>query len=116
MRTPRSLLSSAGLLLAGATALAAQGRIVDEGTFLITRPGVAPQTESFRIRVDNGVIVATGQLNAGTHRVSSALTTDTLGTPVDYKLDVRDNGAPTMSINAVARSGRLTSRSQLPHG
>jgi hypothetical protein len=116
MPTTRWLLSSAALILSGATTLAAQSRIIDEGTFLVTRPGVPTQTESFRIRVDNGTILATGQVNAGAHRVTSALTTDTLGTPIDYRLDVRDNGAQTMSISAVARSGRLTARSQLPRG
>lgn len=116
MPTTRWLFSSAALLLSAATTLAAQGRIVDEGTLLVTRPGVPAQTESFRIRVDNGTILATGQVNAGPHRVTSALTTDTLGTPIDYKLDVRDNGSPTMSISAIARSGRLTARSQVPRG
>ncbi len=116
MPTTRRLLSSAALIVSGATSLAAQGRIVDEGTFLVTRPGAPAQTESFRIRIDNGTILATGQVNAGAHRVTSALTTDTLGTPIDYKLDVRDNGTQTMSILAVTRSGRLTARSQLPRG
>jgi hypothetical protein len=103
-------------LLLGAGSLSAQGRIVDEGTFIITRTGSPSETENFRIRVDNGVIMATGQLSAGTKRVNSALTTDSLGTPIDYRLDVRENGASTMSISAVGRSGRLTARSQLPHG
>lgn len=103
-------------LFLGSGALSAQGRIVDEGTFIITRAGAPAETENFRIRIDNGVILATGQLSAGTKRVNSALTTDSLGTPMDYKLDVRENGASTMSISAIGRSGRLTARSQLPRG
>jgi hypothetical protein len=104
-----------GLLL-GVSSLAAQGRIVDEGTFIITRAGAPSATESFRIRVDNGNVIATGQLNAGTKRVNSSLTTDSLGTPMDYRLDVRENGASTMSISAIGRAGRLTARARLPHG
>jgi hypothetical protein len=103
-------------LLFGVNALAAQGRVIDEGTFVITRQGQPAGTESFRIRMDNGVIMATGQLSAGAKRITSALTTDSLGTPMDYKLDVRENGASTMSISAIGRAGRLTARSQLPHG
>jgi len=90
-------------LLVGVGSLTAQARIIDEGTFIITRTGAPSETENFRIRVDNGVIMATGQLSAGTKRVNSALTTDSLGTPMDYRLDVRENGASTMSISAVGR-------------
>lgn len=104
------------VVLLGAGSLSAQGRIIDEGTFIITRTGSPSETESFRIRVDNGLILATGQVTAGTRRMTSVLTTDSLGTPVDYKLDVRENGEPTMTISAMGRSGRLTARSQLPHG
>jgi len=116
MQPIRSFIASAFLFLAGASALAAQGRIIDEGTFIITRRGAPAQTESFRIRSDNGQLLATGQLNAGTHRISSALTTDSIGTPIDYKLTVRDNGAETVNISAMNRAGRLTARSQVPRG
>jgi hypothetical protein len=118
MLSSRSLLlaqAGAGVLL-GVSSLTAQVRIIDEGTFIITRTGAPSETESFRIRVDNGVLTATGQLNAGPKRVSSALTTDSVGTPMDYRLDVRENGASTMSISAIGRAGRLTARAQLPHG
>jgi len=103
-------------LVISAASLTAQTRIVDEGTFVITRQGHPAETEAFRIRAENGMLIATGQLSAGSKRVSSVLTTDSLGTPIDYKLDVRENGASTMSISAIGRAGRLTARSQLPHG
>lgn len=103
-------------LLFGVSSLTAQGRIIDEGTFIITRAGAPSATESFRIRVDNGNVMATGQLIAGSKRVNSALTTDSLGTPMDYRVEVRENGASTMSVSAIGRAGRLTARSQLPHG
>ena len=114
MMTSRSLVA---LLLASSPALAiAQGRIVDEGTFVITQPGTAAKTESFRIRADNGVIYATGQVNAGTRRVMSALTTDSLGMPIEYKLDVRDNGVSAVKVEAMTRAGRLSVRSHLSGG
>jgi hypothetical protein len=97
----------------------AQGasRVIDEGAFIITKPGSPPQTESFRIsRGENGLIVATGRLSAGTHRVSSSLTADTLGTPVDYDLTVNDNRVQTMRVRATARSGRLSTMSSDQHG
>jgi hypothetical protein len=116
MQPTRRARRIASLLTLVASPLLAQGRIIDEGTFLISRPGVPAQTESFRIRLDNGLLYATGQLNAGARRINSALTTDTLGTPIDYKLEVRENGVSMMNVAAIARAGRLSSRSLLPHG
>lgn len=118
MPSSRSLsLMQVGLgLLLGASSLAAQGRIVDEGTFVITRTGAPQATESFRIRADNATVTATGQLIAGPKRITSVLTTDATGTPMDYRLEVRENGAPTMSISAIGRTGRLTARSTMSHG
>jgi hypothetical protein len=119
MKTSRSAMAAATVLCLGAGAVApaaAQSRVVDEGTFVISRSGMPAQTEAFRIRLDNGVLLATGQLNAGTRRINSALTTDSLGTPLEYRLDVRDNGASTLSVTAVTRAGRLSARSQLARG
>lgn len=118
MHPTRSVLQSAAVLTFGASALFGQaGRIIDEGTFNITRPGAPAATESFRIRqVDGDRILATGQLIAGSKRISSALTTDTLGTPLEYREEVRESGAPTMTISAIQRAGRLSARSQLARG
>lgn len=88
------------------------GRLIDEGTFMITAPGLPPQTENFRILRDaNGGIVATGQLVAGSERVISSLTTDTLGTPIDYDLTVHDRRVQTMHVHATTRGGRMSSMS-----
>jgi hypothetical protein len=106
-------------LAVSATPLLAQGggRIVDEGSFLIARAGAASETESFRItRMDDGQYRATGQLIAGTHRVTSTLVADSLGTPVTYTVNVRDKGEPTVTVSAVSHAGRLSARSQLQHG
>lgn len=118
-RTHHLLQSAFVLAVSSAPVLAqaGQGRIIDEGTFNITRPNTPPSTESFRIRaVDNGMILATGQLNAGARRITSALTTDSVGTPVEYRVEVRENGKPTMTVSAVARAGRLSARLQLAKG
>lgn len=88
------------------------GRLIDEGTFMITAPGVPAQTESFRILRDGtGGIVATGQLIAGSERIASSLTTDTLGTPIDYDLTVHDRRVQTMHLHATTRGGRMSSMS-----
>ena len=112
-----SLLVLLAATAAPAASAFAQVGLVDEGTFVITRPSGANQTESFRIvRLDNATLRATGQLTSGTTRTSSTLITDTLGTPIEYRLDVRENGALTASVAAVARSGRLSARTTFQHG
>jgi len=119
MPSTRSVLQSAAVLALSASSLLGQaaGRLIDEGTFNITRPGAPAATESFRIRSgDAGTIVATGQLIAGTHRINSVLTTDSLGTPIEYRVEVRENGTPTLTVLAAARAGRLSARSQLARG
>jgi hypothetical protein len=111
------VLGAAANAAGGAMPLAAQGRIVDEGSFIITKAGAPSETESFRIvRTDDGLYRATGQLVAGAQRVTSTLVADSLGNPVTYSVNVRDKGAATVTVSAVARAGRLTAHSQLQHG
>jgi len=95
----------------------AQGRIIDEGTFAVTRAGVV-HTENFRIvRIENGLVRATGQLVSPTQRISSSLTVDSLGTPVQYDVSVTDKGAKaTSKVSAVAGAGRLRATSNTPAG
>jgi hypothetical protein len=105
----------ASLIIASRSA--AQSTPVDEGTFVITRTGASPETESFRIlRLDGGMLRATGQLIDGGRRVTSMLTTDSLGTPLEYQVKVRENGVQTIGVAAMASAGRLSSRTQLQHG
>jgi hypothetical protein len=93
-------------------AAAVQGAIVDEGAFRISRGGgAATEVESFRIsRGDNGQLVATSQLNAGTRRLVTNLVADSIGTPITYTLTVVDNRARTAAVQAAAQSGRLATR------
>jgi hypothetical protein len=100
------------LVVAGAPSLA-QGRVIDEGVFVITRAGAAPATESFKIaRAEGDAILATGSLTMGTRRITSSLTTDSLGTPVKYDLSVYENGALTQHVGALAQGGRLSELSK----
>jgi hypothetical protein len=115
-------LRSAGLavaLLSSAIApslVVAQGRIIDEGAFSVTRAG-ASHTENFRIaRVENGMIKATAQVVNGTQRVTSVLTVDSLGTPLAYDVSVSDKGAKSVSVKAVAGGARLVAKTNDQHG
>ncbi|HEV8498117.1 MAG TPA: hypothetical protein VGQ56_14685, partial [Gemmatimonadaceae bacterium] len=100
------------LVLAGVPALA-QGRVIDDGIFSITKPGTPAATESFKIvRADGDAMLATGQLTAGSRRMTSALTTDSLGTPVKYDLSVYENGALVQHVGALAQGGRLSALSK----
>lgn len=123
MRRFRSLAAAPALLLAAsalhASTLQAQaaGRLVDEGTLLVTKTGAPSATENFRIlRLDGGVLLATGQLIAGTERVTSALRTDSLGTPLEYTLNVNDGRRNVLRVSALAHAGRLSSQSTDAHG
>ena len=90
-----------------------QGRVIDEGVFSISRAGAPAATESFKImRADGDAIVATGQLTGGTRKMTSSLTTDSLGTPVKYDLSVYENGALTQHVGALAQGGRLSELSK----
>jgi hypothetical protein len=113
---PAVSLGSLALLSLSASPIHAQGRIIDQGTFAITRAG-ASQTENFRIvRGDNGLIQAGATSVSGTHRVESMLTADSLGTPVKYRVTVRDKGAADDSVNAIGGGGRLTATASGRHG
>ena len=119
MRPRSALLSLAPFLaLLGATTVPEQGRIIDEGSFIVTKAGTAARTENFKIaRGENGLITATGQSQAGSERVTSSLTTDTLGTPVRYELMVKEGGTkPSLTVVAVARAGRLSASTSNPRG
>jgi hypothetical protein len=100
-----------------ATALAsplvaqAVGRPVDQGTFLVTRNGAPQATESFRIlRLDDGSLQATAQAVGGSRRAVSRLHTDSLGTPIEYRLTVKDGATTVVDVAAGARGGRLSAK------
>jgi hypothetical protein len=104
------------LTVAGAIPASAQGRIIDEGTFTVTRSG-ASYTENFRIaRIENGLIRATGQVVSPTQRLTSALTFDSLGTATKYDVSVTEKGVKTATVSAERGAARLTARSSDQRG
>lgn len=118
MRRFRSLAAAPALMFAASalhasTARAqAAGRLIDEGTLLITKTGGPPATENFKIlRLDGGILLATGQRTSGGERMTSALRTDSLGTPLEYTLNVNDGRRSVLRVSALAHAGRLSSQS-----
>ena len=101
-----------------AEAASAQGAIVDDGAFRISRGGgAATEVESFRIsRGENGQLEATGQLSAGARKVTTHLVTDSVGTPLTYRLTVQDKGEKPATVLALAQAGRLATRVSNPRG
>ena len=103
----------AALTLAGSSAgapLSAQGIILDQGAFRISRTGgPGNEVETFRIqRGDNGQLVATSERIADNGRITSRLIADTLGTPIHYSLRMVENHVQTTQVLAEAGSGRLS--------
>lgn len=93
------------------SASTAQGRVVDEGTFLVSRDGGPAATENFRITaIDNGQLQATGQVTAGTRRATSRFIADSLGTPIEFWLNIFDGPGrlPATEVHALVRGGRLS--------
>jgi hypothetical protein len=113
MRRLRSLAAALSILpvLAAPALSQSGGRAVDQGTFLVTRTGAAQTTESFRIiKLDDGSLQATAQSTGGSRRAVSRLHTDSVGTPIDYRLTVKDAGATIVDVSAAARGNRLSSK------
>lgn len=95
-------------LLSASTALA-QGQLIDEGAFTVTRPGGQTQTETFKIvRLDADMLQATGQILAGSQRITSRLRTDATGSPLDYARTVWDGRTKVAEVTAAVSPGRLS--------
>jgi hypothetical protein len=110
------LRSALSVLIAGSTSISfapsarAQTQVLDEGVFVVVKGGAPARTETFRIvRNLDRSITATCQLTSGTHHTTSQLSTDSVGTPIVYKLDIVDRGAKVTELRAAARGGRLSS-------
>lgn len=109
---PVICLCAAASLGIAATPAGAQGRVVDEGTFILSGGGTAG-TEHFRIvnGVEPGLLRATAQVSIGDQRLASSLTSDSLGTPSSYELTT-----PSLHVRAHARPGRLSALSSDAQG
>jgi hypothetical protein len=112
LRSVVPLVSGISIAAAASAPCRAQGRTIDEGAFVITVKGAPSRTESFKIvRVDNGLIQATGQLTSGDERISSSLIADSLGTPVSYLYLVKQRGATALTVRAVSDGRRISLKS-----
>jgi hypothetical protein len=112
-------LGCAGAMLVASTGALAQGRTVDDGTFVYTRDGAPVGREVFRItRSVPGLgeqYRATAQLSFGERRATLSLSTDSAGFPLVYDVVVRE-GTATTKMQARGRPGRFSVLEQTKHG
>lgn len=93
------------------------GRLVDEGTFTVTKPGAPSVAESFRItRSDNAGYQATAQASAGNRKITSRLIADTTGLPTDYGLIVLEGRDTLFKVRVAGSGGRLSATSSNRRG
>ena len=111
------LRSALAALTLGASPLAAQNWAVDEGTFVVAKAGGAGFTESFKIKRGPGsLITATGSLTVGTQLTTTSLTTDSVGTPIQYMLGVTKAGTQALRVRATATGPRRFTASSSASG
>ena len=100
-------LLTAALPMPGA---AAQGPPFDEGTFVVTRHGATVGKEAFRIVRSSGrgqLYTSTAQCAFGDRRISPALSADSTGVPLLYRVEVKNGGDVEERLQATGRPGRL---------
>jgi len=95
----------------------AGGRIIDEGTFTVTKPGAPSVSESFRIiRTENELLQATAQSSAGNRKITSRLIADKTGLPTDYGLVVLEGRDTLFRVRVAGTGGRLSATSSNRRG
>jgi hypothetical protein len=108
----------AAVFLAGSAGAqpAAQGLIIDQGSFTITIAGSTTISgrETFAIRRAPGGYQASGTVLFADRRLSPTLTTDPTGAPVSYALDVRSGPGRVERISVVRDRAFLTLRARVP--
>jgi hypothetical protein len=92
----------------------AQGVVVDQGSFTITVAGAGGGRETFAIRRLPGGYQASGTVLYPDRRLSPSLTTDTVGVPLTYGLDVRNGAVRVERVSVTRDRGFLRLRAQLP--
>jgi len=115
----RPLTLTTALLLA-AVPLAAQQRMIDEGTLIVTRNGALVGREVFRIvrspSASGELYRATANISVGEERITPVLSVDSLGTPVSYDVGVRAGTKPVLQLQARTRPARFAVREQTSTG
>ena len=110
------------MLLAHSTPapISAQETVVDEGTLVITQNGAPIGREAYRIvRAAAGggqAFRATATISFNADRISLRLTTDSVGGPLTYEAEVRENGQVTSRVEGNGRPGRFSTLIHTPHG
>jgi hypothetical protein len=118
----KTLIPAAGILVLAAplSPLAAQTRVIDEGTFAITRNGAPAGREAFRIvRVPSAggdLYRATAQISAGDRRLAPTLVADSLGSAQSYEIGVREGARSVLQLKATSRPARLAVLELTPSG
>ena len=88
----------------------AQGALVDEGSFVISRNGAPIGKEAFRILKSSGkdqFYTSTAQCAFGERRIFPTLTADRIGVPLLYQIEVKNGGEVEERLRATGRPGRL---------
>jgi hypothetical protein len=117
-----TLLSAAVLLATVAIAANAQIVSLDEGSLTLVRDGERAGREDYSIRSAPGsaaggvVLVAQGNLIAGTRRFVTGLSADTTGFPLRYQTDLRLDGRPVESYSGLTTRDHYASRAQRENG
>ena len=109
------------LFQAGVTASAsAQADRVDAGSFSIEQQGHQVGREQFSLRKapapDGSVFELRSESVSGDRRVAVQLTTDSLGSPVRYSLEIREGTRITVSAGGQRLRSRFTTQTVRPTG
>ena len=120
LRSAEGVLAALTLIVGAPSLVAAQGRTVDEGIFVISRNGTPVGRESFRIvrgpSASGDVYRATAQLSIGDRKVVPDLSADSTGSTLAYRVSVLDGSEMTVSLQARTRPGRFSSLMKTPQG
>jgi hypothetical protein len=115
----RPLTVTTGLLLA-ASPLLAQGRMIDEGTLIVTKNGAPIGREVFRIvrtpSAGGDLYRATANISVGEQRITPVLSVDASGTPVSYEVGIRSGTKSVLHIKALTRPARFAVNEQTTSG
>lgn len=107
----RHLFRALGALALAAGAARAQVAVLDQGIFSLTVGGQRVGREDFSIRrtLSDGSVTAQGNVLRGDTRSTVALTTDSLGTPLRFQVELVELGRPLLAVSGEFRRGGLWS-------
>jgi hypothetical protein len=117
-----TLVSATLLLAAAARPAGSQIVSLDEGSLTLVRDGPRLGREDFSIRSAPGsssggvVLVAQGNLIAGTQRFATGLNADTTGFPLRYQTDLRVDGRAVESYSGLTTRNHYASRAHRENG